>query len=59
MVSSYFAEDADIYAAENYYVSLEQNLQSKINRIERDYPGYDEYKYNMAQICLLYTSRCV
>lgn len=50
MVSSYFAEDADIYAAENYYVSLEQNLQSKINRIERDYPGYDEYKYNMAQI---------
>lgn len=50
MVSSYFADDADIYAAENYYVSLEQNLQSKINRIERDYPGYDEYKYNMAQI---------
>lgn len=50
MVSSYFADDADIYAAENYYVSLEQDLQSKINRIERDYPGYDEYKYNMAQI---------
>lgn len=50
MVSSYFAEDADIYAAENYYVSLEQDLQNKINRIERDYPGYDEYKYNMAQI---------
>lgn len=50
MVSSYFADDADIYAAENYYVSLEQNLQNKINRIERDYPGYDEYKYNMAQI---------
>lgn len=50
MVSSYFADDSDIYAAENYYVSLEQDLQSKINRIERDYPGYDEYKYNMAQI---------
>ena len=50
MVSSYFADDADIYAAENYYVSLEQNLQGKINRIERDYPGYDEYKYSMAQI---------
>ena len=50
MVSSYFADDADIYAAENYYVSLEQNLQNKINRIERDYPGYDEYKYSMAQI---------
>lgn len=50
MVSSYFADDADIYAAENYYVSLEQNLQSKINRIERDYPSYDEYKYSMTQI---------
>lgn len=50
MVSSYFAEDADIYAAENYYVSLEQDLQNKINRIERDYPGYDEYNYSMAQI---------
>lgn len=50
MVSSYFADDADIYAAENYYVSLEQNLQGKINRIETDYPGYDEYNYSMAQI---------
>lgn len=50
MVSSYFADDEDIYAAENYYVSLEQDLQNKINRIERDYPGYDEYKYSMAQI---------
>ena len=50
MVSSYFADDEDIYAAENYYISLEQDLQNKINRIERDYPGYDEYKYNMAQI---------
>ena len=50
MVSSYFAEDEDIYAAENYYVSLEQDLQSKVNRIEQDYPGYDEYNYSMAQI---------
>ena len=50
MVSSYFAEDADIYAAEEYYTGLEQDLQSRINRIESDYPGYDEYKYNMAQV---------
>ena len=50
MVSSYFAEDADIYAAEDYYVSLEQDLQNKINRIESDYPCYDECKYNMAQV---------
>ena len=48
MVSSYFAEDADIYAAEEYYTGLEQDLQARINRIESDYPDYDEYRYNMA-----------
>lgn len=50
MVSSYFADDEDIYAAENYYVSLEKSLQSKIDNIEHTYPNYDEYKYNLAQI---------
>ena len=50
MVSSYFAEDEDIYAAEEYYTGLEQDLQARINRIESDYPDYDEYKYNMAQV---------
>ena len=50
MVSSYFAEDEDIYAAEEYYTGLEQDLQARINRIESDYPGYDEYRYNMAQV---------
>ena len=33
MVSSYFAEDEDIYAAENYYKDLESGLQSEINNI--------------------------
>ena len=50
MVSSYFAEDADIYAAENYYKELESGLQREINNIERDYRGYDEYNYDLAQI---------
>ena len=50
MVSSYFADDDDIYAAENYYVSLEQNLQNRINNIESEYSGYDEYNYNVAGI---------
>ena len=50
MVSSYFAEDEDIYAAENYYNGLEQNLQSKIDNIENEYSGYDEYNYNLAGI---------
>ena len=50
MVSSYFAEDEDIYAAENYYNGLEQNLQRRINNIENEYSGYDEYNYNLAGI---------
>ncbi len=50
MVSSYFAEDEDIYAAEDYYVGLEQDLQSKISNIENEYSGYDEYNYNVAGI---------
>ncbi len=50
MVSSYFAEDEDIYAAEDYYTGLEQDLQAKINGIEQEYSGYDEYRYNLAQI---------
>ena len=50
MVSLYFAEDEDIYAAENYYNGLEQNLQSKIDNIENEYSGYDEYNYNLAGI---------
>ena len=50
MVSSYFAEDDDIYAAEEYYVALEQDLQNRINNIENEYFGYDEYIYNVAGI---------
>ena len=50
MVSSYFAEDEDIYAAENYYNGLEQDLQNRIDNIENEYSGYDEYKYNLAGI---------
>ena len=50
MTSSYFAEDEDIYAAEDYYKGLESDLQSKIDNIERTNSGYDEYKYNLAQI---------
>lgn len=50
MVSSYFADDEDIYAAENYYNGLEQNLQNRIDNIENEYSGYDEYNYNLAGI---------
>lgn len=50
MVSSYFANDEEIYAAEDYYIELESELQSKVDNIEREYPNYDEYNYNIAGI---------
>lgn len=50
VVSSYVSEDTDIYAANNYYTRLEQDLQSQVNSIERTHPGYDEYRYDIAEI---------
>ena len=50
MVSSYFADDEEIYAAEDYYSGFERELQSKVDNIESEYPNYDEYNYNIAGI---------
>lgn len=48
--TSYTAEDEDILAAEAYYVGLESELRQKVGSIERDYPGYNEYRYDIAEI---------
>jgi len=48
--TSYTAEDEDILAAETYYTGLENQLRQKIGAIERTYPGYDEYRYSLAEI---------
>lgn len=48
--TSYTAEDEDILAAEAYYVGLESGLRQKISKIETTHPGYDEYRYNLAEI---------
>lgn len=48
--TSYTSEDEEILATEQDYVSLENELQRKIDRIESDYPGYDEYRYDLAEI---------
>ena len=48
--TSYTSEDSDLVAVENAYTGLESELQSKIDNIERDYPGYDEYRYDLAEI---------
>lgn len=48
--TSYTAEDEDITGAEADYTALETSLRQQIDRIERDYPGYDEYRYNLSEI---------
>lgn len=48
--TSYTAEDEDILAAEAYYIGLESELRQEIDNIESTHPGYDEYRYNLAEI---------
>lgn len=48
--TSYTSEDSDLVAVENAYTGLENGLQSRIDHIESDYPGYDEYRYDLASI---------
>ena len=50
LLSSYTSEDADILAVENAYTQLESELQEQVDNIESDCPGYDEYRYSLAQI---------
>lgn len=50
VTTSFTAEDADIIKVEEDYVSLEEELQQKIENIETDYPDYDEYRYSLAEI---------
>lgn len=50
VTTSYTADDGDIIGANTDYTNLEKGLQQKIDRMETDHPGYDEYRYNMAEI---------
>lgn len=48
--SSYTADDEQILAVEEDYKQLEEDLQSRIDNIESEYPDYDEYRYSLAEI---------
>lgn len=48
--TSYTAEDEDLKGVETDYTKLEDELRKQIDRIETDHPGYDEYRYNLAEI---------
>ena len=48
--TSYKSEDSDLVAVENNYAAMENELQQRIDNIEHDYPGYDEYRYDLDNI---------
>jgi hypothetical protein len=48
--TSYTAEDEDLKGVETDYTRLEDKLRKQIDRIETDHAGYDEYRYNLAEI---------
>ena len=48
--TSYTSEDSDLVATENNYAAKENELQQRIDNIERDYPDYDEYRYDLDSI---------
>lgn len=45
IASSYTSEDEDIYAANDYMNSLENNLNDQINNVPNVYVGWNEYNY--------------
>ena len=48
--TSYTAEDADITGTDADYSALETALNNQISNIESTHPGYDEYRYDLAEI---------
>ena len=48
--TSYTADDADIVGAEEDYKELEAELQERLDNIEDEYDGYDEYRIHSDQI---------
>lgn len=47
---SYTAEDEDILGTDEDYAALEAALDEQIANIESNHPGYDEYRYDLAEI---------
>ena len=48
--TSYLSSDQAIREAELYYTQLEANLQERINNMESEKPGHDEYRYDIGPI---------
>ncbi len=49
-VTTFTADDSTILAVDENYSNLEEGINDSIESIESDYPGYDEYVYDLADI---------
>lgn len=50
ITTSFTAQDETIISVNDDYTALENELQTEIDNIETDYPGYDEYNYSLNEI---------
>ena len=50
VATTFTANDEDITGANDDYKAMEADLSAKIDRIKSDYPGYDEYNFNLDEI---------
>lgn len=50
LAASYLSKPKEIDAAELQFTRLELGLQNKIDSMETDYPGYEEYSYDLGEI---------
>ena len=50
VLSSYLSEPTEIDNADLVFSNMEVLLQEEVNRVESDYPGYDEYRYQLGTI---------
>ena len=48
--TSFVSEDRDLLQVEAHYAALESDLDRSIDHVESDYPGYDEYHYEIDEI---------
>jgi hypothetical protein len=50
IATSFVAEDEDIHGAHNDFTTLETALAARIANIESEFPGFNEYRLNIAEI---------
>lgn len=50
VIGNYPADEADVLAAENAYLAMEDALREEMDRYTQLYPGYDEYTFDLDDI---------